>query len=48
MSGGELLHHAALIKGAVEDAEGRLRHLQDGLTLEEFAVEMLVSSPSCR
>ncbi|KAL3958008.1 hypothetical protein ACCO45_008586 [Purpureocillium lilacinum] len=42
VSGGELLHHAALIKEAVADAEGRLRHMQDGLTLEEFAVEVLM------
>ncbi|KAJ6437364.1 LOW QUALITY PROTEIN: reverse transcriptase domain protein [Purpureocillium lavendulum] len=42
VSGGELLHHADLIKEAIRDARSSLKHLQDGLTLEAFVVEILM------
>lgn len=42
MSEGELLHHAELIENAISDARGNVKELQDGLSLEEFVVEILV------
>ncbi|UNI24874.1 Transaldolase [Purpureocillium takamizusanense] len=40
--GGAQLHHAALIREALDDAGGKLKHLRDGLPLEEFVVEVLM------
>jgi transaldolase len=42
LAGEPLLHHDALVKGAIEKARGTLKEFQGSATFEEFVVQILV------